>query len=172
MLRMPAQLILYALFAGVTGYFSAGPIYQAYAPDAALLRLAFTHAAERRKPCRQRSPEELAAMAANMRRPEACERARLPLHVELELDGELLYAADEPPAGLWDDGPSTVYEKFVVPAGRHEIEVRLRDRRDTIGFDYRESRDIELAPGQNLVIAFRPGDTGFTFDGLATAESS
>lgn len=167
MLRLPAQLLLYALFAAATGYFSAAPVYRPYAPDSAVLRLAFTHAAERRKPCRKRSPEELAAMAANMRRAEACERARLPLHVELELDGRLLYAADEPPAGLWQDGPSSVYRKFVVPAGRHEIELRLRDRRDTEGFDYQASGIIELAPGQNLVIGFRPGDTGFIIDGLS-----
>jgi hypothetical protein len=147
----------------VLGYFSTAPAYQYLPPDKALLKLAFSHAAERRVPCRKLSPAEIAELAPNMRKPEACERERLPLLVELEMDGELIYRAEERPTGLWKDGASTVYRKFVVAPGKHFVLARLRDSRDAVGFDYEQSAEVDLAPQQNFVIGFRKTTGGFTF---------
>lgn len=157
------QALFYAAFIAVIGYFSVSPPYRHVDPELAIIKLTFSHAADRREPCRKLTPEELAKLAPNMRRPMDCERERLPLLVELELDGELVYQAEQRPTGLWKDGPSTVYRKFPVQAGNHELVARLRDGRDTIGFDYEQAASVELAPGQNFVIGFRAAAGGFKF---------
>ena len=98
-----------------------------------------------------------------MRQPKQCGRERLPVFVEFEIDGELVYRAEETPTGDWNDGASTIYQKFLIPAGRYDMVVRLRDKRDTTGFDYEQSATVELAPGQNFVIGFRAATGGFRF---------
>ena len=96
------------------------------------------------------------------RRPSNCARARWPVHVELALDGEVVYAGTRRPAGIWKDGPSSLFERFLVPAGPRRAEVRLRDSGRESGYDYAAATDLDLEPGQNLVIEFeRTG--GFTF---------
>jgi len=159
--RYLGQAAIYAVSALVLGTFSDRPAYTHFPPDMALIRLAFVHGAERREPCRQLSPEELAELAPNMRRPQACSRARLPVLVELELDGDMLYRASLPPTGLADDGPSRVYERFAVPPGRHELVARLRDSRRSEGFDHERQVEVELEPGQSLAIGFRAETGGF-----------
>jgi len=161
--RYVLQGMAYAAFITVLGYFSVAPAYRYLPPDKAVIKLAFSHAAERRVPCRKLSPAEIAELAPNMRKPEACERERLPLLVELEMDGELIYRAEERPTGLWKDGASTVYRKFVVAPGKHRVLARLRDSRDAVAFDYEQDAEVDLAPQQNFVIGFRKTTGGFTF---------
>jgi len=161
--RYLGQAATYAVLALVLGYFSDRPAYTHFPPDMALIRLAFVHGAARREPCRRLSPEELAELPPNMRRPQACSRARVPVLVELELDGEVLYRASLPPTGLAGDGPSRVYERFAVPPGEHQLVARLRDSRGSEGFDYERQVEVELEPEQSLVIGFRAETGGFVF---------
>jgi len=161
--RFIGQAIAYALFAGVIGYFATAPAYTHLAPGKAVIKLSFSHAGEHREECRRLTQEELNRLAPNMRRPMDCSRERLPLLVELVLDGERLYHAELPPAGLARDGASTAYRRFPVAAGHHHIELRLRDSRRPDGFDYERSADITLAPQQNFVVDFRPELGGFLF---------
>ena len=149
-----------ALITG-TAALSAWPGYRAIPGDAAMLKLSFSHGGARR--CRPLTEQELAKLPPNMRRKETCERQRQPVLVELEIDGALAYAAQLPPTGLSGDGPSRVYEKFVLPAGSHDLVVRLRDSDRTEGFDYRAAHRAELAPGQNFVIDFEAALGGFAF---------
>jgi len=130
-------------------------------PDGmAALTVTFTHGAERRGECRRLSQEELARMPPNMRRPTECPRGRMPVILEVDLDGVPLLQASLPPTGLSGDGPSQIYRRFALPARDYEIEVRLRDTRRETGFDHAATRRVRLVPGQNLVIDFRP-DSGF-----------
>jgi len=157
------QALLYAAFIALIGYFSVAPAYRHVDPELAMIKLVFSHAAERREPCRKLTPAELTQLAPNMRRPMECERERLPLVVELEIDGALVFQAEEAPTGLWKDGASTVYQKFLVQPGSHELVARLRDGRDAIDFNYEQAARVELAPGQNFVIGFRASAGGFKF---------
>lgn len=161
--RYLAQIVAYGLFAGVVGYFSDTPAYVHHDPDKALIKLSFSHAGERKVACRRRTPEEIAALAPNMRRPFDCPRERVPLVVELVLDGKLLYHGVLPPSGLAGDGASTVYQRFEVAPGRHRLMVRLRDSRRGQGFDYQREEAVELRPRQNFVIDFRAQKGGFVF---------
>lgn len=160
--RYAIQAVLYGAFALFVGYFSTAPTYDHLAPGEALVRLSFSHAAQRKEPCRERSPEELAKLAPNMRAKQVCPRARSPVTVEIELDGKPLYRIVAPPAGLTADGASTVYRRLVVPAGRHEIRARLSDNPQG-EFNYVAERTIELAAGRVLLIDFNATAGGFVF---------
>ena len=157
------QLCAYGLFAAVIGYFATSPAYTHLDPRQASIKISFSHATQHKGECRKLTQEELNALPPNMRRPMDCPRQRLPLLVEVELDGELLYRDALPPAGLTGDGPATVYRKFPVPAGRHRLVARLRDSAREDGFDHEQAAEVTLAPQQNFVIDFRPALGGFLF---------
>ena len=161
--RAIAQIALYAVFGAVVATFAVAPSYERVTPDRAVIKLSFSHAGERREPCRTLSPEELAALAANMRSGVDCPRERVPVVVELDIDGERVYHASLAPSGLAGDGPSSVYERFEVPAGHHRIRVRLRDTVRESGFDHEGTADVRLAAHQSFVIDFRPELGGFQF---------
>ena len=162
-IRGIAQLAAYAVVAFLVATFSAFPPYTRVDPDDAVVKLSFSHAGKRLEPCRVLSPEELSELAPNMRSGVDCTRKRVPVTVDLEIDGESVYHASLPPTGLADDGPSSVYERFVVPAGSHRIRVRLRDTRRARGFDHEGTVDVRLEPRQSFVIDFREELGGFRF---------
>lgn len=144
-------------------FLSANPDWRSLPEGTALLRLSFTHAGDRSASCRDRTPEELAALPPNMRQAKVCERRRPPVYVELDLDGATVFAAELPPTGLAGSGPSRVYRRFLVPAGTHDIAVRLRDRPNTHGFDYAAETRVALAPKRSFVIDFQSEAGGFVF---------
>ena len=150
-----------AVTAGIA-VLSAWPSYHTIPEDTGVVKLAFTHGGARN--CRELTEEELAKLPPNMRRKEVCDRERQPVYVELEIDGERVFADSLPPTGLAGDGPSRVYERFVLPAGTHELALRLRDTGAAEGFTHRTERRVELAPGQNLAIDFAPEAGGFVFN--------
>ena len=160
-LRHSFQVLFYALFAVVVGYFSVAPEFHYASPEITTVKLAFSHAAERVVPCQQLSPEEVAALAPNMRRTESCERARLPLTVELEVDGELVLTRQAPPAGLWGDGPASVYEKLDLVPGDYTFELRMRDSARETGWDYRHAEEVSLVAGRYVSITFKAETGGF-----------
>ena len=157
------QAVAYALFAVVIGYFAAQPSYTYLEPGKAQIKLSFGHAGDHTTDCRRLSQEELNQLAPNMRRPLDCPRGRLPVLIELELDGELLYRAELPPSGLAGDGVSTAYKTFAVDPGQHQLVARLRDSNRTEGFDYEKASGITLSPQQNFVVDFHPSRGGFLF---------
>lgn len=162
-LQLVGQVLAYTLFAITVGYFATRPAYTHHDPDNALIKLSFSHAGQRKGDCRQLTPEELAALAPNMRKPLDCPRERLPLVVELLLDGEILFKGELPPSGLAGDGTSTVYEKFPVEPGRHRLTARLRDSARTDGFDYEGETEVTLEPLQVFVVEFKATKGGFIF---------
>lgn len=162
-LRYLGQAGFYLLTAAALGYFAAAPSYTHFPPDQALIKLSFAHGGERKGECRRRSAEEIAKLPPNMRRPLDCPRERVPLYVELELDGTPRYRAVLPPTGLSGDGPSRVYERFAVAPGPHAILARLRDSGRSEGFDYIGETHVDLAAGRNFVIDFRTEAGGFIF---------
>ena len=157
------QAIAYALFAVVVGYFATQPAYTYFPPDKAQIKLSFGHAGKHETECRRRTQEELNKLAPNMRRPLDCPRGRLPVLIELELDGELIYRAELPPSGLAGDGVSTAYQTFAVEPGQHQLVARLRDSNRSDGFDYEKMAEITLLPKQNFVVDFQPSKDGFLF---------
>jgi hypothetical protein len=144
-----------------TAVLSFWPEWQSVPEDAALIRLSFTHSGNRI--CRDRTPEELAALPANMRAPQVCERRRAPVRVEMYIDGEPVVAADLLPTGLAGSGPSRAYKRLLMPAGSYQIALRLRDDPTAEDFTFEETRRVTLEPGQNLAIDFRSSTGQFVF---------
>jgi len=158
----PLQALCYGAFIAVVGYFATSPAYVHLPPGEALVKLSLSHAGERREPCHQRTPEELAKLAPNMRAATVCPRERVPVEVEVEIDGRPLFSATALPSGLAKDGTSTVYRRAAVPAGTHRFVARLRDS-PAAGFGYVVERTVDLAPGRLLVIDFDRSEGGFVF---------
>jgi hypothetical protein len=161
-LRILAQLLLYLPLMALIGYFSTAPRFNVIAADQALVRLSIIHAAQRKLECRTRTPEELAKLAPNMRAALDCPRERAPLTVELEVDGSVVFRRSVAPAGLRRDGAASLYHRLPLPAGRHRVVARLRDRADG-PFTHTHEQTLELAPGATLLIDFAANRGGFEF---------
>jgi hypothetical protein len=161
-LRYVFQALLYAPLAALIGYFATEPRFTHLPPEQALVRVSFSHAAQRRVACRERSADELAKLAPNMRAALDCPRERAPVEVELEIDGERVLHALAQPAGLRRDGVSNVYRRLPVAAGRHTFVARLKDRVEG-DFGYVAERTLELAPGGMVIIDFNAARGGFEF---------
>ncbi len=161
-LRYAAQGALYVAFGAALGYFSSYPVFQVLPPDQALVRLSFSHGAQPVSPCRERSAEELAKLAPNMRVKTVCPRERSPVKVEIEMDGKPIYQITARPAGLKRDGAATVYRRLPVVAGKHVFKARLADGPDG-KFTHVADATVDLAPGKVLVIDFNAGKGGFQF---------
>jgi hypothetical protein len=157
------QSAFYAAVAAVIGYFAAHPVYRQVPDGEAQIKLALQHGGARVADCRRLSAEELAKLPTTERRPNTCSRERVPLVVELSVDGRSIYADVLPPTGLSRDGASRAYRKFLVPAGPHVIEAKLRDSKRSSGFDYDNRVEADLKPWQNLAIDFNAEKGGFLF---------
>jgi ferredoxin/coenzyme F420-reducing hydrogenase delta subunit len=162
-LRWSGQTAAYAALVAAIGFLATRPAYTYLANDHALLKLSFSHAGQPLKPCRRYTSEELAQIPFSERTATTCERGRWPVYVELELNGRPVYRGTHEPAGLWNDGPSSVYARFEVPAGRHHVVARLRDNGADSGFTAVAERTLDLAPGENFVVDFRAAEGGFVF---------
>lgn len=158
-----AQVIAYTAFALVVGYLSNRPLYQHHDPELGLIKLSFHHAGQPIRECRRLTPEEIAALPPNMRRPTDCPRQRVPLKVEIDLDEKPLYRAELAATGLAEDGPASAYARFPVPAGTYTINARLRDSRRQTGFDYEQQQTVKIEPNRIMVIDFRQDIGGFLF---------
>ena len=158
-----AQAFLYAVFAACVGYLSVAPTYQYADPKLAVIKLSLSHAADRVEECVKLTPQQINERAIKGEPINECERERLPLAVELEVDGSTVLAMTAVPSGLWNDGPASVYETLAVDAGVHTISARLRDSARETGWDYEYSEQVNLAPGRYFTITFRGENGGFEF---------
>ena len=162
-LRYSMQALAYALFAASIGWLATNPIYEYADPESASFKISLSHAADRVAPCVPLTQEEIAALAANMRQAEACERERLPVVLELDIDGQAALRINAPATGLWNDGPASIYQRLELPAGSHRFSVRLRDTARSDGWDYSFESEANFAAGRNYTLTFRGENGGFRF---------
>ncbi len=153
-LRYGAQAVLYALFAVFIGYFSTSPAYRHLDDDQALLRISFRHPGKIATDCRTRSAEELAKLPVHLRAEQDCDRERSPVHIRVEIDGQLLHDEVVAPAGLRKDGASSTYRRLPIAAGEHHLKVMINDDRRVEGFNYHGERKVALSPGQVVLVDF------------------
>ncbi|HLF30032.1 MAG TPA: hypothetical protein VI566_03275, partial [Xanthomonadales bacterium] len=152
--RLPLQAIFYGLFAVAASVFAAWPVFELLQPGQAVISLTFSHAGQRLEECRRLDQAELDKLPPNMRKPMDCQRERRPVELVFRLDGEILYQASLPPSGVWEDGESTVYARFPVSSGDHQLFIGMNDSGRETGFDYQHQAVISLAPEQNVVVEF------------------
>lgn len=161
-LRYALQGLCYAAFAAVIGYFSTSPVYRQLGDNEAVLKLSFSHSGQLKFACRERSAEELAKTAIHMRNKMDCPRERAVVRVELDMDGQSLYRVSTPPLGMQKDGAATVYRRLTIPSGAHRFSARLADGPDG-AINFSKDIEVDLAPGQVIIVDFLAGSGGFVF---------
>ena len=162
-LRLSGQFAVIATLFAAVAWLSDHPTYRQIPEGSALMMLTFVHGADRRGECRRLSPEEIQKLPPNMRRVQDCPRVRRPIYVELDVNGRNVYRASLPPTGIAGDGPSRVYQRFVLPARTYDLAVRMRDTARSEGFDHERRDTIDLAADQLLVVDYRSESGEFIF---------
>ena len=157
------QVLLYAAFVITIASFASSPDYRYADPAMASIKVSLSHAADRIDPCVPLTQEEIAELAMNMRQTEVCGRERLPLALEIDVDGETVFSIEAEPSGLWNDGPASIYERFDIAPGRYVVSARLRDTARSEGWDYEGSADVRLEPGRYFTVTFRAETGEFSF---------
>lgn len=152
--QLSGQLVCYALFIAVIGYFSNSPTYPYLDENQAIIKLSLRHAGKLLGQCRDRSTQELAQLPANMPPIQVCPRERSALLLELSINGETVYNRQLPPKGLHKDGLSSTYFRLPVTAGNIDLQVRMKDHFDQAGYPYQLSTNLKLKPAQVVVIDF------------------
>ena len=87
------QAAVYAAIAAAVGYLSASPAYQQVPEGLAQIKISFRHGGARVEDCRKLTPEEIAKQPVNARRANTCSRERIPVTVEIRIDGTAVYEA-------------------------------------------------------------------------------
>ena len=162
-LRLVGQFVVIAALFAAVAVFADWPSYRQIPRGSAIVILTFVHGADRKAECRRLTAVEIAKLPPNMRRVDDCPRGRRPIYVELDLDSRTVFRESLPPTGIAGDGPSRVYQRFVVPAGKYDVAVRMRDTPRPDGFDHENKKAITLVPDQMFVVDFRPEHGGFVF---------
>jgi hypothetical protein len=160
-LRFLLQAFNYALFMAMVWYFASAPAVRLIGEDEAKLTIAFAHAGQLREPCRMLSQEELNKLAPNMRKLDDCPRERSPVVIEAELDGETVYSVSLPPPGLFGDGGVDVFYSAKIPAGDHQLSLKMNDSVRVEGFNHQFEQAVTIAPKQILLVGF-DAKHGFT----------
>lgn len=155
--------IAFLALAFAVAWFSARPVWQSIPPDSGVVRLSFTHSGARN--CRDITAEELAKLPANMRASQICERRRQPIWLEFAIDNVTVKAQDYLPSGLFGSGPSRVYERLLLKAGSHQIQLRMRDTPASPAFTHTADFDIMLNAGESIAIDFDGTANGFFLHG-------
>jgi hypothetical protein len=153
-LRFLLQAFNYSLFMGVVWFFASGPSIRLIGADEAKLTIAFAHAGELREPCRMLSQEELNKLAPNMRKVDDCPRERSPVNIEAELDGTMVYSASLQPPGLFGDGGVDVFFSAKIPAGEHQLNLKMNDSVRVEGFNHQFEQVVNIEPAQILLVEF------------------
>ena len=98
-----------------------------------------------------------------MRAPMDCPRERSDINLEIDIDGQPAFRTVMHPTGLYKDGVSTVYKRFELKAGSHQLAVRMNDNLVKPGFNFVKEEQVTLKPAQVMVIDFNPDKGGLFF---------
>ena len=161
--KSTVAVFAYVVFAVIVGWLSIWPRFEMIDEGHAMVSLSFSHAGQRIRECRKLTQEELNKLPPNMRKPDDCPRERLPLRVRFTSGGETLYDATREPAGLWKDGPATVYRRLELDAGPQRLFIGMSDSGDNDQFDYVLEEEVNLEPGDHLVVEFNETRKTFVF---------
>lgn len=157
-MQLAGQGAAWLLFAAVVGTFAQWPAYSTITPGFGEIKLSMAHLTERLEPCERLTAEELAALPPNMRAPERCPRERAQAVVELLVNGDPLLQTTVRPVGLARGGRSYLQGRWDLPAGEHQLELRLRDTPREQGFDKVQRFSLTLAAGESVLLKLGDGD--------------
>lgn len=122
--------------------------------EASDLVVTFKHPGVVAEHCRKATEAELAKQPIHMRRPEICERRRLPVRLRIDVDGQVALSKEYAPSGLWGDGSSLAMERVHASPGVHRVRVRVGDDADPEAWRADEEREISFGARENRVVIF------------------
>jgi hypothetical protein len=93
--------------------------------ETAMLRLSWKINGVTVEACRERTPEELAALPVHMRNPKACIGGIAPYVLEVTVDGTTLPPDTVRAHGARSDRPLFVLQDMPLRPGRHDVSVRF-----------------------------------------------
>jgi len=163
-IRYLLQAINYSVFMSLIWYFATSPAVRLIGDDEARITIAFAHAGQLREACRRLSQEELNELPPNMRKLEDCPRERSPVTIEALLDGEPIYQAILQPPGLFGDGGVDVFYSAKIPAGGHQLSLKMNDSVRVEGFNHSFEQQVSVDPAQILLVVF-DSQLGFVIKG-------
>lgn len=155
--RYLGQALCYALFFVPLAYLTQAPLHRHMDDDLAVLKIAIRHAGAIVGACTAINAADKVNRPANMQQVEICPRERSPLRLELILDGNTLYRESVAASGLHNDGVSSMYRRFSIPAGPHHLQLLMNDDVAVEGYNWQFKQDIQLQPAQVLVASFKEG---------------
>jgi len=145
------------------GIFSTWPSYQFYGPDESQLLLSFKKRTVKEHLCDEKELEaynvEMESLPKHMRaRGRECgSRARVPLEVNIWLDGEKSISKVIKPAGIHSDGVVFVFEKFTFKSGPHDIKITVRDQKDDPEVKTMEFNEhLDFQPRKVTLVTYTP----------------
>jgi hypothetical protein len=153
-MKTAGQVAAYLLFATLIGAFSVWPSFRLLQPTEAMISVTFSHAGQRVGECRQLTQDEMNDLPPNMRRPADCPRERHPVFVRFSANNKVLFEDSLRPSGIWEDGKSNLYRRLKLDAGRYSLLLGMNDSGGTSTAGAEQHVDVDLKPGQNLVIGF------------------
>lgn len=148
--RIQVQLLAWSLLGLLIAAFADGPSFNPLPAGHGRLTLAVAHLSERIEPCRQLSERERMELPPTRRVTEVCERARVPVKIELIVNGRTLLARAFEPSGLHDDGRVYLVEAWPLPAGHYRAELTLTGRTEETS--RHEVFEFFLPPETNAVV--------------------
>lgn len=135
-----------------------------YAPgsaDAGLLKVAVRTEAPLAE-TRTLSEEELSGRLEHMRGQELANRERLPLAVEVLVDGETVLRTDFYPRGFRRDGPTYGYAEVPLPVGVHQVAARVTPVGGAGFAPVVLEQSVEVAPRQVRILSYGALGEGLT----------
>lgn len=163
-IRYPLQFLAYAAFAILLGALSQYPSYTYLAPDRAVIKLSVDRYGNLVNKCHKRTAAQLAALPSYQRLPVLCPRRRYPVKVALSIDDHVRYEQTRAPSGIHRDGPSYIYARLIVPAGKHSLRVRMWDNGKYGTPALQSASMVTLHAAQIFVIEFSTRRNTFLFE--------
>lgn len=144
------QLLAWVLLGALIVAFADGPSFDPLPAEHGRLTLAVAHLSERVEPCRQLSEAERMELPPTRRVTEVCERARIPVKVELVINGRTLVAQEFQPSGFHADGRIFLVQRWALPVGNYRAELTLTG--PTAETSRQEVFEFSLSSGANAVV--------------------
>lgn len=144
------QFLAWSLLGVLILALADGPSFDPLPVDHGRLTLAIAHLSDRIEPCRQLSEAERMELPPTRRVTEVCERARVPVKVELVVNDRTLLAQELEPSGFHEDGRIFLVESWPLPAGDYQARLTLTGR--TAETSRNEVFDFSLSPRASAVV--------------------
>ncbi|MBI4827865.1 MAG: hypothetical protein HY804_03510 [Nitrospinae bacterium] len=149
-------------------YFSTSPAYHFHEPGDTQMVVSFKTLTANLTLCGEEEQKEFEETASHrrshmQRKSRVCgSRERVPLRLDVWLDGQQLTGELIQPSGLQADGVTFVFKRYTFPAGAHAVKVAAQDyRADGSGQKTVFERTLALDAARVTVIDYDPERQSF-----------